>query len=149
MLFKTPAAAAPAAAISLPITSTLAAAVAILTVRLAMLVIKARQQHKVPHGDGGVPILARRIRGHGNLTENAPLVILLVGLVEAQAALPPPVLAAVAAAFFGGRLAHAYNMTEIGRPFGPRKAGIVALFYTYWALAGALAVHVVRGVVGK
>ena len=129
----------------LPVTSALASATALLVVRLALLVIRARRAHKVPHGDGGVPLLARRIRAHGNLTENAALVVVLFALAEAQRALPPPALAALAAFWFAGRLAHAYNMTEVGRPFGPRVWGTASLGWTYLALAAALAVHAVRG----
>lgn len=84
------------------------------------------QANSVPHGDGGgkVPLLARRIRAHGNFVEYTPLVLILLGLLEATTTkIPTAALAAVATVYAVARGLHAHNMTEIGRPFWARRAG--------------------------
>ena len=66
----------------LPITLTLAAACALLNFWLAMRCARIRVGQKVLHGDGGNPLLGRRIRAHANFIEYAPIVLILSTLVE-------------------------------------------------------------------
>jgi uncharacterized protein len=55
---------------------------ALLQVALAALVIFRRVQTGVAFLDGGDTPLMRRIRAHGNFAENAPMALLLMGLLE-------------------------------------------------------------------
>lgn len=66
----------------LPITLTLAATCALLNFWLATRCVRLRLSEKALHGDGGSPLLARRMRAHGNFTEYTPIVIILFGLIE-------------------------------------------------------------------
>lgn len=48
---------------------------------LSLRVVKARG-HGANLGDGGDPVLLRRIRGHGNFAEYVPLALLLMAMLE-------------------------------------------------------------------
>ena len=64
------------------VTAATAGALGIWHVALMLLVGAGRVKFKTGLGDGGNEALARRIRMHGNLTENGPLFLMLLGLVE-------------------------------------------------------------------
>lgn len=69
--------------ISFPaVTAATAGALGILQVVLVFYVGGGRHQYGVGFGDGGQEGMQRRIRMHGNLAENAPMLLLLLGLVE-------------------------------------------------------------------
>ena len=67
---------------SLVITLEVAAVAALINIWLGMRCGKARMAGKVLHGDGGDPMLIRRMRGQANFIENAPIFLILLGLVE-------------------------------------------------------------------
>lgn len=69
----------------LPITLTLAAACALMNFWLAMRCVTLRFGGKALHGDGGNPLLARRMRAHSNFVEYTPIVLILFGLIELAA----------------------------------------------------------------
>lgn len=118
----------------LPITLTLAAACALLNFWLAMRCARIRVGQKVLHGDGGNPLLGRRIRAHANFIEYAPIVLILSTLVEM--ALGASIwLWTAALAFILGRVAHAFGMDSDG----PHKARMVGILLT-WVVMLALAV---------
>ena len=64
------------------VTGLTAAALGILNIILVVYVGTARAKYKVHLGDGGHEALNRRVRMHGNLAENAPIFLILLGLVE-------------------------------------------------------------------
>jgi uncharacterized membrane protein YecN with MAPEG domain len=64
-------------------TAVYAAVLGLLAVLLTVNVIVNRVRAKVDSGDGGVASLAQAIRAHANFAEQTPLVLLLIGLVEA------------------------------------------------------------------
>lgn len=68
-----------------------------------------------------------------------------LGLVEASALFPRPVLAPVAAFFVGSRLFHASAMAYNG-PFERRVQGMKGTFYTIFALSGCCVVAAVKAV---
>jgi uncharacterized membrane protein YecN with MAPEG domain len=51
---------------------------------LTAWVIAGRGQYKVIHGDGGNDQLSKRIRAHANFVEYVPLILLLIGFLEAS-----------------------------------------------------------------
>lgn len=59
-----------------------AAALAILSIWLMMRTGRVRMQESILHGDGGNPILLRRMRAQLNFVETAPFILALVALVE-------------------------------------------------------------------
>lgn len=67
---------------TLHITAIYAALIGLWAVGLSNYVSFSRGKFKVLHGDGGYPELAAIIRRHGNLMENAPLALILLGLAE-------------------------------------------------------------------
>ena len=57
-----------------------AAAAAIINIWLIVRCGQVRVSAKIVHGDGGNPLLARRMRAHANFIENTPLVLILIGV---------------------------------------------------------------------
>ena len=74
-------------------TALTAALLTLLQVGLTVLVIRARRGNRVNLGDGGNDTVLKRVRMHGNLTENAPLFLILLGLLEIGGGAPLLVLA--------------------------------------------------------
>ncbi|MEM7679593.1 MAG: MAPEG family protein [Pseudomonadota bacterium] len=66
------------------ITGLYAALLMFLQTALAVYTIKARRKNKVAIGNGGNEEVAGRSRAHANLTENVPIFLILLLLIEAQ-----------------------------------------------------------------
>ncbi|NKF22291.1 MAPEG family protein [Solimonas marina] len=82
-------------------------------------------------GDGGDPIMLRRIRGHANFTEYVPLCLLLIGVLELSRA-SVYVLHALGLMLLIGRLLHgwAFAFSEhfrFGRMWGTALTFLVLL----------------------
>ena len=123
----------------LPITLTIAAATALVNLWLAMRVSRQRMKGKVMIGDGEDPILQSRVRAHANLTEYAPLVLILLALVELAGG-SPTLLWIAGALFVVARVAHPFGM-ERPAPNPFRAGGILVTWLVLAALAGwALAI---------
>jgi uncharacterized membrane protein YecN with MAPEG domain len=104
----------------LPTTLCLAAAAALVNIWLSMRIGKVRHAEKVSVGDGGNEVLVRRMRAQANFIENAPLTLILVGVVEA-AGHGGLWLAIGGALFIVGRITHGIGMDgnfRAGRPIG-------------------------------
>ena len=94
------------------ITSVIAALLVGLHLVLALWVVLARALKANPE------VLHQRQRVHGNLIENAPLFLIVLGLAEAQDGSSAGVLWALGLTFFVARLIHAYGLAlsmELGR----------------------------------
>ena len=119
----------------------------LLLIALAYNVSRYRVGHKIGFGDGGHPGLQRAIRAHANLTENAPMGIILLAAVEAQG-YAPPVVHTLGVMLVAGRMMHAFGLarstgTSIGRAGGILLtwlmilvASVLAIFdivAAYWA----------------
>ncbi len=78
----------------MPITALYAGLLGPLLVILAVRVIDARRAAKVALGDGGQPLLLRRMRAHANFAEYVPLALLLLALAESLATFAPVLHAA-------------------------------------------------------
>lgn len=68
---------------TLQITLTITAAAALINIWLMIRCGQARRSAKVSIGDGGNDLLIRRMRAHANFIENTPIVLILVGALEA------------------------------------------------------------------
>ena len=79
-------------------------------------------RNKVSIGDGGDPILLRRIRAHGNFAEYVPLILIMLGILELNH-LPFYALHIIGLTLLIARLLHGYafSFTEsfkFGRLWG-------------------------------
>jgi len=80
----------------------------LLQLYLTFSVINIRKDNKISLGHGGDKQLEARIRGHGNLTETAPMLLILTGLIEMNQCLPLWALKVVCGTALVGRISHAY-----------------------------------------
>ncbi|MEM7043647.1 MAG: MAPEG family protein [Pseudomonadota bacterium] len=118
------------------ITPVYAGIVALLFVLLSFRVIGARRHVKVPLGDGGDRLLLRRLRVHGNFAEYAPMAIVLMALGELQG-ISVLVLHAIGLCLLGGRLVHAYGVSQEPENYRLRVTGMALTFSAL--IMGALA----------
>ncbi len=117
----------------LPITLTLAAACALLNFWLAIRCSGVRMTAKVLHGDGGNPMLGKRMRAHANFTEYTPFVLILFALVEMALGLSLWLWIA-ALAYVVARVAHALGM-DADAPGALRGGGIAVTWLIMLGLA--------------
>jgi uncharacterized membrane protein YecN with MAPEG domain len=109
----------------LTITGLTAASLALLLVFLSVTTIRMRMKHSAAFGDAGQHDLTSAIRAHGNLTEYAPIGLILIGLLEIGGA-HHIALAITAAAFVLARVLNAKGLFNEPGPPGPaRSVGIV------------------------
>ena len=80
---------------------------AFLTVR----VIIFRGRFNVDAGDGGQPVLAQSIRAHGNMAEQAPIALLLIGFAEMLQA-PAFAIIGLGAVMLLARLASVWGLSH-------------------------------------
>ena len=97
----------------LPITLTVAAAAVLLNLWLGVRIARLRVAHKVLTGDGGVTPLMARMRAQANFIENAPLFVILLGLIELAHG-SATWLWLVAIVFIVARVLHAFGMDRVG-----------------------------------
>jgi uncharacterized membrane protein YecN with MAPEG domain len=103
-------------------TAPYAAAIGLLAAGLAINVIVNRVKTGVDFGDGGHASLAKAIRAHGNLTEHAPIALLLIALAELIGS-PSTMIHVLAAALVVARLASAYGLLSAQTQTPGRQLG--------------------------
>ena len=103
--------------IMLPVSLTSAAMFGLLALWLAVRCGRARLKAKVGHGDGGNPLLARRMRAQLNFVETAPFVLALIVVLE-LAGRGGMWLHGLSILFVFGRVLHGIGMDadSAGRP---------------------------------
>ncbi|CAN5650563.1 MAPEG family protein [soil metagenome] len=127
-----------------PIVSLLFVALhALLLIGLSLSVVVQRRSARVGIGDGGDPLLARRIRAQANFIEYVPLALLLLALLE-MGGLGLPWAWGFGSVLLLGRVLHAVGLsgsagTSKGRFYGTLLTWVVlvamALSGTWLALA--------------
>lgn len=110
-----------------------AALAAVIAIWLGIRCIQLRFSERVVHGDGGSPLLMRRMRAQANFAEYTPVVLLLVLMLD-LAGQDGWLLAMTALAFLLGRVLHAFGM-DSEQPTTPRKAGMILTFTPLAVLA--------------
>lgn len=105
----------------------------LLLLGLAVLVVRARQTHKVLLGDQNVPELTRAVRVHGNATEYVPALLASLAVLVAVGA-SQYVIHAVGALTFVGRLLHAFGLS---RNSGVTRGRLFGSALTFFAFAVA------------
>ncbi len=96
--------------IFLPVTFTLVSVLVILMIPLTGWV--GLRRGETLRGDGGDPVLFKRIRIHGNLMENAPLFVFVLGAAEATGLEPPWLWLAITTFIVGRGLHYALYDTQ-------------------------------------
>lgn len=121
----------------------LAAAAAVINFWLGNRIGQLRHRHKISIGSGGNDLLERRMRAQLNFVENVPLILILIGLIEA-ASKGGLWLAPAGAVVMLGRVLHGLGMDGGSLGWG-RMVGTMTTF-----LAGiGLAVVAVLIALGK
>ena len=129
---------------TLPVTAFVAAICAIMLLITAIDTVRHRMRARVPFGDSADQKLISASRSHGNLAEHAPIVILLMALLEMSRA-NHMALMAIGALFVAGRAAHIVGLylPMATKPPLPRSIGVIATWlsilvlsaWTLWMLA--------------
>jgi uncharacterized protein len=125
------------------ITAAAAIVLAVLQMFLMLYAASGRGQFRTGLGDGGNPALLRRLRMHGNLAENVPLFLILLGLAEMSgqwAAFVPW----FALAFVIARLLHPIGLAISSGANPPRFIGVMTTFVCNIGLAVLLAITLAR-----
>lgn len=127
----------------MPITAFYAALLTPIFVLLSVRVIGERRGGRVPVGDGGNPLLLRRMRVQANFAEYVPLALILMALAESLHT-PNWLLHALGVLLLAGRTSHAAGMSQAAERFQFRVAGVGATFTVLIAAAVLCVVGAVR-----
>jgi len=125
----------------LPIALVTAGAAALLNFWLGLRVSRLRISEKILVGDGGNPRLLARMRAQLNFAEYAPLVLILIALVELARG-TQAWLWGVALVFIIGRILHAFGMD------GWRPGRMIGIATTMLTMLGLAAYAVYLGYTG-
>ena len=82
-----------------------------------------RTKEKILHGDGGSPLMMKRMRAQANFVEYTPFALLLIAALE-LAGKGGWLLSLAAAGFLVGRILHAIGM-DADTAAWPRMAGMI------------------------
>jgi hypothetical protein len=120
------------------ITPLYAGLLGLLLLILSYNVSRQRIGNKVALGDGGIPSLQRAIRAQANLTEYAPLALILLAANEAQG-FSAPIVHFLGILLLVGRLLHGFGLSRSAGPSAPRAIG-ATLTWLMILLASGLAI---------
>ena len=104
---------------------------------LSIRVIRHRGTQNIALGDGGNNSMLRRIRAHSNFAEYAPIILLLMGLLE-FAGVGPVMLHVIGLLLLAGRFAHGWALSFTDGNVPGRVGGMILTF-------AALIIAAVRG----
>ena len=110
----------------MPVTALLTGIFALMMVSLSVPVSLRRRALAVAYGDGGDRWLGRLIRAHGNFAEYAPLLLIVLAMVEIADA-PKPFVWTLAAAFLLCRVLHALGALFLRSNPLTRAAGMLLM----------------------
>jgi len=125
------------------VTAAAAVVLALLQMVLMFYAASGRGQYRTGLGEGDNPLLLRRLRMHGNLAENAPLFLILLGLTEFSGQWPAFV-PWFALAFVVARLLHVVGLAMSAGASVPRFLGVVTTLLCDLGLAVLLAITLGR-----
>jgi uncharacterized protein len=101
-----------------------AAVAALVNMWLGIRCGQVRTSAKISHGDGGNPLLARRMRAQLNFAENTPIILILFLGLELCGMIPDLWLAIIAPIYIVARVAHGIGM-DADSDGKARMAGVV------------------------
>jgi uncharacterized membrane protein YecN with MAPEG domain len=114
-----------------------AALLGLLFFYLSVRTIGLRRKLQIGIGASDNPEMLRAMRVHANFAEYAPLVLLLIYLVEVQGA-PALLVHALGLCLLAGRLLHAYGVSQIKEKFVFRVTGMALTFTALLVSSGCL-----------
>ncbi|MBT5494889.1 MAG: glutathione metabolism protein [Alphaproteobacteria bacterium] len=117
------------------ITPLYAGILSLMFVYLSFRVIGMRRAAHIGLGDGGNPLLVRRLRVHGNFAEYVPLALVLMLLMELQEK-PDWLIHGIGIALLCGRLIHTVGVGREPENYKIRTVGIALNFAAL--IAGAM-----------
>ena len=122
---------------TLPITALTAAIVAIMLLITAIDTVRQRLRAHVAFGSGGDSKLVSASRSHGNLSEHAPIVVIMIGLLELSDA-HHWALTGIAVFFLAARALHIIGLYApmSDKPPVPRQLGVIGTWLTMLVLIG-------------
>lgn len=109
------------------IVPTYAAILVLIFVFLSIRVIQMRASARIGLGDGGDPVMERRIRVHGNFAEYVPLALLLLAFMEMQRH-SIYIIHILCIVLVLARIIHALGVTPVQEKFSMRVAGVLMTF---------------------
>lgn len=109
------------------VTPVYATLLGLLFIALSLRTIRLRRRHRIAVGDGDNGELRRAMRVHANFAEYVPLALLLIFFVELDGT-PKWWVHALALALLGGRLAHAWGVSQTRENFRYRVSGMLLTF---------------------
>lgn len=118
----------------LPITLTIAAAAALLSIWLAIRIVRLRLGKRISIGHGGDALVETRMRAQANFAEYTPFVLILIGLIELARG-SQTWLWLVGILYILGRIAHAFGM-ERPSPNPLRVGGFMVTMLVLLGLTG-------------
>jgi len=121
---------------SVSITAFYAGVTGLLLLALSYQVVRNRQRARIGLGAGNDPELERAIRAQGNLAEYAPMVLLLMLLVEAAGG-SAWLLHGCGSVFVVARILHARGLAASAGVSQGRKLGIVGTWVVLLVLSVA------------
>lgn len=121
------------------LTAYTAAFIALFQMALMLSVGLSRGKSGTSLGDGGDEMLLRKIRRHGNLTENAPIFLILLAMLELAESTPVAV-GGLAVVFVAARLSHAIGLS--GGPLATRAFGALGTIASIAGTAAMLLYHI-------
>lgn len=123
--------------IILPVTAFVTAVCTIMLLITAIDTVRQRMRIGAAFGDKGDAKLISASRSHANLAEHAPIVILMLGVLELAHASPLG-LKVVAGLFLAARAAHIVGLYAPvnTKPPLPRSLGVIGTWLTMLVLAG-------------
>ncbi len=107
------------------LTASYAAAIALFYLAMSAYVIATRARTDVLLGDGGNPAMLLAIRRHGNLSEYAPIALIVMGFAE-MLGLGSTWLHAAGLLLLAGRVLHPFGLHAEPGGVAPRIAGTLA-----------------------
>jgi uncharacterized membrane protein YecN with MAPEG domain len=124
--------------VSVAITLLYAGLLSLIFIALTVRVVQLRGKRQVGIGDGGHQDLALAIRVHANFVEYVPLLLVLIGFLEASGA-PAWAVHAMGVVLVVCRLAHAQGLsgsegTSPGRAVGAGGTLLLLLVGAVWAV---------------
>lgn len=129
---------------TLPVTALTAIICAIMLLATAAATVRGRFRTKTAFGTEGDTRLTAHSRAHGNLAEHAPIVILMIALLELSDA-NHWILTGLAVVFLGARAAHIVGLHQ-KHEGGPPKLRAIGVIGT-WAVMAALIVWILYKVI--
>jgi uncharacterized protein len=123
--------------VTLPVTAFVAAICALLLLITAIDTVRQRMRLRVPFGDGADQKLVSASRSHANLAEHAPIVILLLAVLELSRAWHMGLMV-MGALFLFGRVMHIWGLylPMSTKPPIPRQVGVIVTWLTLAVLSG-------------